>query len=92
MSATRAEVFGFAKNIIEYQLSQSSTCTLDSSNFVCESVTQGYEPNPDNPPPRVCGCRPTCPDGQAVLVSQGSGFWPDGSPKGTFVCSAEYPA
>lgn len=70
----------------------TSECSPSSANFSCEPVTQGMEMlEPNYYPPKVCGCKPTCPSGQAVIVSQGSGYWSDGSHKGTFTCSSEYP-
>ena len=57
----------------------------------CKPVTQGVAPDPNNPPPTVCGYLPTCSNGQSLVVSQGEGTWTDGSHKGTFTCSSELP-
>ncbi|MBX4210384.1 hypothetical protein KW783_00230 [Candidatus Parcubacteria bacterium] len=66
------------------------TCTPESSNFRCEYVSQGILFDPDNPPPKVCGCRPAfCPNGQHIIVGTAQGMWPDGSQKGTFGCTSE---
>jgi len=57
----------------------------------CKPVTQGMAPDPDNPPPTVCGYLPTCPNGQFLVISLGEGTWPDGSHKGGFSCSYNLP-
>ncbi len=88
-AATRAEIFSFAKNILEYK----PLCSLDSPNFTCGNITMGAEPGPNYNPPEVCGCKPiSCPAGQSVIISPDVGYWPDGSAKGIFTCSSEYPA
>lgn len=90
-SATRGEVFYYAKNIIEYKLTRA--CNPSSTNFVCGNITQGIEAGPNYGPPEVCGCKPaTCPEGQSVIISSDVGYWSDGSAKGIFTCSFEYPA
>ena len=70
------------------------TCSLtlrcpDGTDYGCSPPTQGAMP--PVPPPDVCGCMPTCPDGQFVIANAASGTWPDGAQRGTFSCSKFLP-
>jgi hypothetical protein len=58
-------------------------------HFGCASRSQGAAPRPGQQIPQVCGCLPTCPLSQHVLIaSDAGGTWPDGSRKGRFTCSS----
>ena len=67
-----------------------SVITLQNK-WGCKMITQGVAPDPNNPPPIVCGYIPTCPSGQSLITSLGNGVWPDGSRKGAFSCSYTLP-
>lgn len=59
----------------------------DGFNYACAPVAQGQE-SPE-PPPQVCGCAPdNCPAGQVLVTNAEIGTWPDGTPRGSFICSA----
>jgi hypothetical protein len=63
-----------------------------SEKFGCREITQGAAYDYSNPPPLVCGCIPvSCPPGMFIVTSGDQGTWPDGSPKGIFVCSDSAP-
>lgn len=72
----------------------SGVCSPQSQNFTCSMVSQGSAYDPNNPPPTVCGCKPSsCPaDRRYLMVDFVSEKWPDGSQKGNFYCSSELPS
>ena len=76
------QIFSTFRFIVEPQCNSSSY-------FGCRAATSGVPPNPNTPP--VCGCIPECSPEEYVFVSTGSGFWPDGSQKGTFHCTSVPP-
>ena len=73
------------------QLFPSSTVSSDGKVWGCRSVTQGIPPDPNNPPPVVCGYIPTCSSEQNLVATLDEGTWPDGSRKGIFICSSDLP-
>ncbi|MBX4196676.1 hypothetical protein KW805_03745 [Candidatus Pacearchaeota archaeon] len=86
-------------NIITALKGKSNTTQSDDfkrcgmgNQFRCMMTSQGTLYDPDNPPPTVCGCAPTtCPIGYGLLVGIAEGNWPDGSRKGMFSCTNEWP-
>jgi len=72
--------------------SSVASCSLQSSNFICSGVTEGVAFSPSFPPPIVCGCvTKQCEPGEILITNYEPGTWPDGSQKGSFTCSEEYP-
>lgn len=60
--------------------------------WICGPVSQGMESDPRHPPAEVCGCGPArCPSGEHRITNAENGTWPDGTSKGSSVCSSEYP-
>lgn len=62
-------------------------------HFGCNYVSQGAAWDYNNPPPQVCGFIPnSCPKNEPfVIANLDTGAWPDGSLKGSFVCSESMP-
>lgn len=67
------------------------SCSINTE-WACRPATQGAEYNQDNPPAEVCGCMITkCPAGEIRIINALPGVWPDGTNKGTSVCSSDWP-
>lgn len=54
--------------------------------FTCETVEQGVAASPQHPPPRVCGCPPTCPPQHRPRATLSDKTWPDGSSRASYSC------
>ncbi len=86
-------------DIITKDNNQTDNLKTDNSDYKscgtgtswgCRSITQGEYPGESI---SVCGCISTCSSG-LHLITSGAGvgeIWPDGSKKGIFECSKEYP-
>ncbi len=59
------------------------------AHWGCGVVTQGAAPDPHHPPPKVCGCVPTCQANEWLLVSGAPGKWPNGTARGSFSCTPD---
>ena len=75
-------------------LQVSGQCSMQSTNFTCQHLSQGSEYDPKNPPETVCGCKPiSCPADKPYVISYRTNEkWSDGSQKGNFICESEFPS
>lgn len=75
------------KNINQQYKSCNSGTTWD-----CKGVSHGANYGPNYVPPQVCGCFPdNCPSGESMIINGTGEFWPDGTQKGSYVCSTSGP-
>lgn len=69
---------------------ESQTTCAPNKTYGCQPVTQGGYT--DEPAPTVCGCMPIqCQEGEHLIASMAQGTWPDGSLKGVFNCTEDFP-